>query len=141
MKTAKDSLVLELEPLIAAKNSPKPAHLDVPRPKRVVSQETDTDSDSSPPTTMRKPPKATTFVEGKKLGHKKQLSLYSWLSSPPTTSPLTSQTKANVEAGVETNAGETIKGRQKVWLAEDLCCRLKVNDRSSALSANFIPDT
>ncbi|XP_022799728.1 uncharacterized protein KIAA1109-like isoform X2 [Stylophora pistillata] len=109
VKTAKDSLVLELEPLIAAKNSPKPAHLDVPRPRRVVSQETDTDSDSSPPTTMRKPPKATTFVEGKKLGHKKQLSLYSWLSSPPTTSPLTSQTKANVEAGVETNAGETIK--------------------------------
>lgn len=116
-KVAKDSLALELEPLVPAKTSPRPVHLDVPRPRIEASQESETDSDSSPPTTMRKPPKATTFAEGRKLGHNKKLSLYSWLSSPPTTSPPTSQTKANVEAGVETNTGEQIKGRR------NLCCR------------------
>lgn len=114
VKTAKDSLALELEPLVAAKASPAPAHLDLPRPKREASQESDTDSDYSPPTTVRKPPKGTSYTEGKKMGHHKQLSLYSWLSSPPTTSPPTSQTKSTVEGGRERKTAEFIKGTN-VW--------------------------
>ena len=115
VKTATDSLALELEPLVAVKPSPEPERLDIPRPKREISQESDTDSDNSPPTTIRKPPKATTFAEGKKLGHHKQLSLYSWLSSPPTTSPPTSsQTKATVEGGLERKLEGQIKGK-KIW--------------------------
>lgn len=110
VETAKDSLALELEPLVATKSSPVPPRLDVPRPKREVPQESDTDSDYSPPTTIRKPPKGTSFAEGKKIGHHKQLSLYSWLSSPPTTSPPTSQTKSNVEGGLERKTAEHIKG-------------------------------
>lgn len=113
VKTAKDSLALELEPLVASKPSPEPARLDVPRPKREISQESDTDSDYSPPTTIRKPHKGTTFAEGKKVGHHKQLSLYSWLSSPPTTSPPTSsQTKATVEGGLERKSAGQIKGKK-----------------------------
>ena len=114
IKTVKDSLTLELEPLVAAKSSPAPAQLDLSRPKREASQESDTDSDYSPPTTVRKPPKGTSYIEGKKMGHHKQLSLYSWLSSPPTTSPHTSQTKTNVERGPERKTAEHIKGIN-VW--------------------------
>lgn len=110
VKTAKDSLALELEPLVAAKSSPVPPPLDVPRIKREAPQESDTDSDYSPPITMRKPPKGTSFAEGKKMGHHKQLSLYSWLSSPPTTSPPTSQTKSTVEGGLERKTAEHVKG-------------------------------
>ena len=114
VKTVKDSLTLELEPLVAAKPSPAPAQMDIPRPKREASQESDTDSDYSPPTTVRKPPKGTSYTEGKKMGHHKQLSLYSWLSSPPTTSPPTSQTETTVERGLERKTAEHIKG-MNVW--------------------------
>ena len=96
-----------------SKPSPQPVHLDVPRPKREISHESDTDSDYSPPTTIRKPHKGTTFAEGKKTGHHKQLSLYSWLSSPPTTSPPTSQTKATAEGGPELKTVEQIKGKRE----------------------------
>jgi len=109
-KTAKESLALELEPLVS-KPSPRPVHLDVPRPKREVSQESDTDSDYSPPTTIKKPHKGTTFAEGKKMGHHKQLSLYSWLSSPPTTSPpTTSHSKATAEGELERKTVGQTKG-------------------------------
>ena len=111
-KTVKDSLALELEPLVS-KPSPQPVHLDVPRPKREISQESDTDSDYSPSTTVRKPHKGTTYAEGKKVGHHKQLSLYSWLSSPPTTSPPTSQTKTTDEGELERKAAEQSKGETR----------------------------
>lgn len=108
----KDSLALELQPLVS-KPSPQPVHLDVPRPKREISQESDTDSDYSPPATVRKPHKGTTYAEGKKVGHHKQLSLYSWLSSPPTTSPPTSQTKTTDEGELVRKAAEQTKGETR----------------------------
>lgn len=53
--------------------------------------DTDTETDESPPTTMRKAPqnKHLLGVDNKKYGHRKQLSLYSWLSNTPATSPNT----------------------------------------------------
>ena len=115
MKTGKDSLALELEPLVA-KPSPEPVHLDIPRPKRDVPQESDTDSDYSPPATIKKPSKGTTFAEGKKMGHHKQLSLYSWLSSPPTTSPPTTTQSKATSAGLETKTGELLTNGEKYLL-------------------------
>ena len=115
VKTGKDSLALELEPLVA-KPSPEPVHLDIPRPKRDVPQESDTDSDYSPPATIKKPSKGTTFAEGKKMGHHKQLSLYSWLSSPPTTSPPTTTQSKATSAGLETKTGELLTNGEKYLL-------------------------
>ena len=108
-KTAKDSLTLELEPLVS-EGTPEPVHLDIPRPKRAISQESDLDSDYSPPTTVRKPHKGTTFAQGTKLGHQKQLSLYSWLSSPPTTSPSLSKSKTAGEGDLGRKTAEQLKG-------------------------------
>ncbi|XP_068720760.1 bridge-like lipid transfer protein family member 1 [Montipora capricornis] len=107
-KTAKDALALELEPLVS-KPPTEPVHLDIPRQRREIPQESDTDSDDSPPATIRKPHKGTTFAEGKKLGHHKQLSLYSWLSSPPTASPPSSQSKTVAEGDLGRKTAEQPK--------------------------------
>lgn len=126
-KTAKDSLALELEPLVS-EGSPEPVHLDIPRPKRAISQESDLDSDYSPPTTVRKPHKGTTFAQGTKLGHQKQLSLYSWLSSPPTTSPSLSKSKTAGEGDLGRKTAEQLKGDKRVSNSKfclSLCLRKK----------------
>ena len=90
--------------------SPEPVPLDIPRPKRAISQESDLDSDYSPTSTIRKPHKGTTFAQGTKLGHNKQLSLYSWLSSPPTASPPSSKSKTAAERDLERKTAEQLKG-------------------------------
>lgn len=95
-----------------SKPSPEPVHFDIPAPKREIPQESDSESDCSPPTTIRKPHKGTTFAEGKKVGHQKQLSLYSWLSSPPTTSPPRSQIQTTAEGGLEQKTEEQDKGKK-----------------------------
>jgi hypothetical protein len=51
---------------------------------------TDTDTDDSPTTTLRKGQQTKKFLgenKAQKYGHRKQISLYSWLSSTPVTSP------------------------------------------------------
>lgn len=50
---------------------------------------TDSDTDDSPSTTLRKGQYANLLGENKaqKYGHRKQISLYSWLSNTPVTSP------------------------------------------------------
>lgn len=58
---------------------------------------TDTESDDSPPGTLRN--KHLLGADSKKYGHRKQLSLYSWLSNTPATSPSTAVRQTGGERG------------------------------------------
>lgn len=58
---------------------------------------TDSETDESPPTTLRN--KHLLVGENKKYGHRKQLSLYSWLSNTPGTSPSTTAKPATDGGG------------------------------------------
>ena len=83
--------------------------------------ESDSESDDSPPTTMKKTQRsrtATSEVVAFRPGHRKQLSLYSWMSNTPTTSPPASRTKDLADDNSSGKALERERGKLKRGMGE-----------------------